>query len=163
MTKKPEERLRQYLFELGKLNLERTKLLMKISAAKRLLVDKHDYVGIVYIIRFLDYKDRDLLFTRFLCRHPEDFLFIMAFADAESSSYEEAEEIAETAYEENIYAIKEEVEKEKDRILCLFLDQYDSEKEDLQYVYDILDKTGLNECSWMESYKRVVSRMIDLS
>lgn len=163
MTKKPEERLKQYLSELEKINLERTKLLIKVSAQKRLLVDKCNYVGIVYIIRFLDYKTRNRLFNEFLSRYPGDFLFVMAFADAESSSYEEAEEIADTAYEENIYAIKEEVEKEKDRILCLFLDQYDSEKEDLQYVYDILDKTGLNECSWMESYKRVVSRMIDLS
>ncbi len=162
MTKKPEERLRQYLSELEKLNAERRKLLKKISATKTLLVDSRNYVGIVYNIRFLDYVDRDLLFTEFLYRHPEDFLFVMAFANTESSSYYEAEEIAETAYEENIYAIMDEVKKERDRILCLFLDQYDSEVENLQYVYDIIDELGLNEYSWMESYKRVVSRMVDL-
>ena len=157
---KPERKLRKYLSELEKVNLERTKLLIRISAAKRLLVDRRDYVGIVYIIRFLDYRNRDLLFTRFLSRHPEDFLFVMAFADLESSSYEEAEEIAETAYEENIYAIKEDTLKEKDRILCLFLDEYDS-KEDLQYVHDMIERCDLKECSWMTAYKRVVSEMIN--
>ena len=173
MIKKPEERIRRYLSELKKINLERMKLLMKISATKTLLVDKRDYAGIVYIIRFLDYKNRNRLFTKFLTQYPGDFLFVMAFADAGSSSYEEAEKTAETAYEnfllvtafddaesynEKVNYIKDEVSKERDRVLCLFLDEYNS-KEDLQYVHDIIESCDLKECSWMTAYKRVVSEM----
>lgn len=155
MTKKPEQRLKQYLSELEKINKERIRLIIKVSATKKMLVDKRNYVGILYIIRFLDCTDRDRLFAGFLSRHPEDFLFVMAFADSESSSYEEAEEIAETAYEEDIYAIKDDMMKEKDRILCLFLDEYNN-KEDLQYVYDMIES-----CDWMTAYKKVVSDLIN--
>lgn len=155
MGERTEQKLRQLLKELDAINSKRNRLVIKISAQKRQLVENSNYVGIVYIARFLDYEKRNLLFTRFLDRHPGDYLFVLAFADSESSSYQLAEEIADAAYEEDIYAIKEDVEKEKDRVLCLFLDEYEG-KEDLSYIYDMVEKYD-----WMRAYKRVTSKMID--
>lgn len=156
MKKRTEIMLRKRLSDMEVLNRKINVERVVISTLKRKLVEEPNYSGIVYIIRFLDYKSRNTLFLRFIERHPEDYLFVLAFADAEFQSYKLAEQHADTAYEQNIYAINDDILKEKDRCLCLFLND-NEDTESLQYVYDMVEKY-----EWMESYKVVTSKMIDL-
>lgn len=153
---KTELRLKRLLNELYTLNVKRTKYVIQISRAKRLLIEDCDYVGIIQISRFLDYGRRDLLFCRFLGRYPEEFLFVLGFADSESESYRWAEEIADVEYEQDINAIREDTYKVKDRHLCSFLCEY-STKEDLEWVLNLIEKK-----EWFKSYKMATSALIEL-
>ena len=153
---KKEIKLKRLLDELYALDVQRTKLAIQISRAKRSLIENYDLVGIVYISRFLECCKRDTFFLRFLDRHPDGYLFVLAFADSESESYHRAEEIADLAYDQDINSIREDTDKALDACLCSFLCEHSSE-EDLKWVYDLIEKKD-----WFKSYKMVTSALIEL-
>ena len=153
---KTELRLKRLLDQLHTLNVKRSKCVTNIARAKRSLIERCNYVGIIYISRFLDSFKRDTLFIRFLERYPEEYLFVLAFADSESDSYRQAEEIADMAYEQNINDIREETDKVQDEHLCSFLSEY-SAKEDLEWVLNLIEKKD-----WFRSYKDATSKMIQI-
>lgn len=128
----PEE-----LKKLKKLMIRETALRMRIARAKTKLIEDCDYVGIVYIIRSMSPESRDRLFMRYHERHPDDHLFVIAFADEGSGSKTSAEEVADLAYGQEIHEINEDVRKEKDEVLMKFLEVY-HEKEDLEYVLELV-------------------------
>ncbi|MBO7094727.1 hypothetical protein J6V86_00595 [bacterium] len=110
-----------------------------IAIKKRDLIAKRNYAGILYIIRYMSFYERDKFLTKFLGRCPDEYLFILAFANPETELYERAEETANDAYEQDIYAIREDVEKYKDDYLCKFLAVHNS-MEDYQYVYSMTEE-----------------------
>jgi hypothetical protein len=119
--------------------LDRQKLLKgPIAIKKKKLIRERNYAGILYIIRYMTAYEKDAFLTRFLYRCPDEYLFILAFADPESDLYEQAEERANEAYEQDIYAVREDVEKYKDEYLCRFLGVHDR-VEDCQYVYNMTE------------------------
>jgi hypothetical protein len=130
--------------------------LFQIARAKRQLIEDYDYVGIIYVSRFLDSFKRDTLFIRFLERYPEGYLFVLAFADPESESYCQAEEIADMAYQQDVDSIREDTNKLQDEYLCSFLSEY-SAKEDLEWVLNLIEKKD-----WFRSYKDATSKMIQI-
>ena len=119
--------------------VERIKCSAQISAAKHLLVETGNHVGIIYISRFLDEFKRDVLFSNFIERHPNDYLFVLAFADPESESYREAEEIADLAYQQDVNNIFADVNKAKSDFLCAFLDSH-SRRDDLDWANAFIKK-----------------------
>lgn len=156
LKEKTEVKLKKLLSELDALTVQRTRCLIRISRAKRSLIEDSNYVGIIYISRFLDYVKRDIFFRRFLERHPEDFLFVLAFADSASEAYCQAEEIADLAYEQDIDSIRDSRDKIQDEYLCSFVGEY-SAREDLEWAFNLVEKKD-----WFESYKLITSKLIEL-
>ena len=154
---KTEVKLKKFLSELDYVpKVERKRCLNRISRAKCSLIENSNYVGIIYISRFLDYDKRDILFRRFLERHPEDFLFVLAFADSGSEAYVQAEEIADLAYEQDIHSIRDSRDKIHEEYLSSFLGEY-STKEDLKWASDLIEKKD-----WFKSYEVITSKLIEL-
>lgn len=110
-----------------------------IAIKKRDLIAKRNYTGILYIIRYMSSCEREAFLKKFFSRCPDEYLFILAFANPESDLYEQAEERANDAYEQDIYAIRDDVEKYKDEYLCRFLGVHDR-VEDYQYVYNMTEE-----------------------
>lgn len=143
---KTEIKLRRLLSRIKNSDLkgvERIRCLAQISTAKRLLVETGNHEGIIYVSRFLDDFKRNVLFSDFLERHPNDYLFVLAFADPESESYREAEEVADLAYQQNVKNIFADVNKAKSNFLYAFLDIH-SGKEDLDWANAFVKKWAAN-------------------
>jgi len=110
-----------------------------IAIKKRKLIADRNHVGILYIIRYMSFYEKDAFLTKFFERHPDEYLFILAFSNPESELYAQAEEVANDAYEQDIYAVQKDVEKYKDEYLCEFLGVHNRE-EDYQYVFNLTEE-----------------------
>ncbi len=117
---------------------QRTKLGRKIRAEKKKLVEKKNYVEIVYILRFLGDYEKDTVFGDLLKEHPDSSLFVMAFADPGMHSYNCAYETELQEYDNNDEYLKKDVELTFDTVLCEFLSKHVA-KDDLDYVYELAD------------------------
>ena len=151
------EKIISTIKSLDKLDRKRDALRVRLAYAKKCLCDEGDYAGVLYVSQVLDPKMRDKLFLQFLRRNSTyNALFVLAFAgDENSPAYVEAEEIAEELYEQNIYKIHEETAKEKDRVLCLFLDDY-QDKDSLEWVCETIGKD-----THFKAYEMVTSLLIN--
>lgn len=142
---------------LDKLDRKRDALRAKLAYAKKCLCDEGDFVGTLFVSRALDPEKRDRLFCQFLRRNSTfGFLFILAFADEDTRSRAEAEETAEIAYDSDIVQIQEDVLAEKDKVLCLFLDEY-QDKDSLEWVYETIGKD-----IHFKAYEMVTSLLINM-
>ncbi len=143
--------------KLKKLFIREAALKVQIAMQKKKLIEDSDYVGIVYIIRYMGFHARERLLSRYYARHPDDFLFVIAFADEGSDSKISAEGTADLAYNQEIHEINKDVKRVKDDVLMKFLEVY-HEKEDLEYVLKLV-----GEESSLSSYKRAFALLDESS
>lgn len=127
---------------------QRTKLGRKIRNEKRKLIEKRDYVGIIYILRFMGDYEKDRLFLDLLEDYPLSSLFVLAFANSEMNSYSRAYEMEKGEYEDDEEALRKDIELTLDTTLCKFLSAHDT-KDDFNYVQELTDGA-----TWLESNKR---------
>ena len=105
-----------------------------IAIKKRKLIIDRNYAGIIYIIRYMSFYEKDAFLKKFLVRYSEEYLFVLAFSSYESDLYNRAWGIGKKDYEQDIYTLQEDVEKCKDENLCRFLGVH-NRIEDYKYVY----------------------------
>ena len=127
---------------------QRTKLGRKIRNEKRKLIKKRDYVGIIYILRFMGDYEKDRLFLDLLEDYPLSSLFVLAFANSEMNSYSRAYEMEKGEHEDDEEALRKDIELTLDTTLCKFLSAHDT-KDDFNYVQELTDGA-----TWLESNKR---------
>lgn len=155
---KPEVDLKE-LFEMynSTPNSPRKKILGRIiSARKKKYVDTRNHVGIVHISRYLSDYEKDRLFIALLEENSASSLFVLAFADSEMHSYEQAYRIETEDLDNDEEALKKDIELTFDDTLCKFLAEHDT-KDDLEYVHTLLDGA-----TWLEAYKRASAKLSQL-
>jgi hypothetical protein len=66
---------------------QRTKISRIIRNEKKNLVEKKNYVGIIYITQSMGDYEKDRLFLDLLKSQPDSSLFVLAFANSDMHSY----------------------------------------------------------------------------
>ena len=130
---------------------QRTKLGKMIRGEEKQLIEKRNYVEMVYILQFMGEYEKDRLFMDLLRCYPDSSLFVLAFAEANMHSYLRACDIEKVCADEKF--LQEDVELIFDSILCDFLSSHNSEK-DLEYVCRLIDGA-----SWLQSYKKIKKKI----
>ena len=127
---------------------QRAKLGRKIRNEKKKLIEKRDYVGIIYILQFMGDYEIDRLLLDLLEDYPLSSLFVLAFANSEMNSYSRAYEMEKSEHEDDEEALRKDIELTLDTTLCKFLSTHDT-KDDFNYVQELTDGA-----TWLESNKR---------
>ena len=135
---------------------QRTGLGRKIQTEKKRLVDMKDYVEIIHILRFMGDYEKDRLFLELLKQHPNSSLFVLAFANSEMNSYEQAHMIETLEHDHNEEVLQKDIELTFDNVLCKFLSEHHT-KDDLEYVHELTDGA-----SWLEAYKETTNKLSQL-
>ena len=135
---------------------QRTRISKAISREKKRLVEDCNYVGIVYITQSMGDYEKDRLFLDILKRHPDSSLFVLAFANSEMHSYDCAYKMENLDHDNDIEALRKDIELTFDSILCKFLSEHGTES-DLNFVQDLTDGA-----TWLESYKRALHGLSQL-
>ena len=126
---------------------QRTELGKMIRDEKKKLIEKKNYVEMVYILQFMGEYEKDRLFLDLLSCYPDSSLFVLAFAETNMHSYLRACDIEKVCLDDEF--LREDVELTFDSILYDFLSSHNSEK-DLEYVSRLIDGA-----SWLQSYKKI--------
>lgn len=126
---------------------QRTRVAEIIENEKRMLVEKQDYVGILYILQVITDYEKNALFKQLLDRYPDSSLFVLAFGSSDMDSYSRAYQIETLENDEE--ALSDDVELTMDSMLCRFLSSHHT-KDDLNYINTLIDGA-----TWMDAYKKV--------
>lgn len=135
---------------------QRTKLGRKIRNEKKRLVDEHNYVDIIYILRFLGDYEKDRLFLDLLKSQPDSSLFVLAFSNSDMHSYALASEMEKLDHDHDIEALQKDIKSTFDEMLCKFLSVHET-KADFTFVLKLIDGA-----TWLESYKRALHGLSQL-
>jgi hypothetical protein len=125
----------------------RTKIGRIIRDEKRRLVEKENYVGIIYITQSMGDYEKDRLFLDLLKSQPDSSLFVLAFANSDMHSYALASEMENLDHDYDIEALQKDIELTFDEMLCKFLSVHGT-KADFNFVQELADGA-----TWLESYK----------
>ena len=127
-----------------------------ISAMKKRYIEMGRHVGILNMSRYLGDYEKDRLFLELLKQNPTSSLFVLAFANSEMHSYEQAYQMETLKHDNDQEALRKDVESVFDTTLCKFLSEHDR-MEDLEYVHELVDGA-----TWLNAYKEVTSRLSQL-
>lgn len=135
---------------------QRTRIGKVIRREKKKLVEDYNYVGIIYITQSMGDYEKDRLFLDLLKRHPDSSLFVLAFANSEMHSYDCAYKMENLDHDNDVEALRKDIELTFDSILCKFLSEHGT-KSDFNFVQDLTDGA-----TWLESYKRALHGLSQL-
>jgi len=134
----------------------RTKIDRIIRDEKRRLVEKKNYVGIIYITQSMGDYEKDCLFLDILKSQPDSSLFVLAFANSDMHSYALASEMEKLDHDHDIEALQKDIESTFDEMLCKFLSVHETNA-DFNFVLKLIDGA-----TWLESYKRALHGLSQL-
>ena len=127
-----------------------------ISAMKKKYVETGNYVGILNISRYLGDYEKDMLLCGLLKQHPTSSLFVLAFANSEMHSYNQAYKMETLDHDNDDEALRKDIELIFDTTLCKFLSAHET-REDLEYVHELADGA-----TWLNAYKEATSKLSQL-
>ena len=122
-----------------------------VSYEKRKLIEKQNYVGILYLSRFMGDYEKNRLFLKMLEKHPNDSLFVLGFANLDMDSYARAYGIKKRDYDGDENALRKDVESNFDSVLCDYLLLHYT-KDDVHFIQELID-----DKTWLNSYKMAQS------
>jgi len=138
-------------------NTPRKKKLSRIiSAMKKKYVETENYVGILNMSRYLGDYEKDRLLLGLLKQHPTSSLFVLAFANSEMHSYEQAYQMETLDHDNDEEALRKDIELIFDITLCKFLSTHET-REDLEFVHELADGA-----TWLNAYKEATSKLSQL-
>lgn len=130
-----------------------------IAINKNKLISDRNYAGIIHIIRYMPFYEKDSFLTKLYEKNSDDnYLFILIFGNPESDLYTRAKEKAEKEYQYDIDRMRNDVWKFKDECLSEFLKVHDLE-EDYWYVFNLTDNDDERHLS---SHKKAADYLINL-
>ena len=129
---------------------QRTKISRIIRNEKKNLVEKKNYVGIIYITQSMGDYEKDRLFLDLLKSQPDSSLFVLAFANSDMYSYTLASKMENLDHDHDVEALQKDIELTFDEMLCKYLSIHGT-KTDFNYVQELADGA-----TWLESYKRAL-------
>lgn len=129
---------------------QRTKISRIIRNEKKNLVEKKNYVGIIYITQSMGDYEKDRLFLDLLKSQPDSYLFVLAFANSDMHSYTLASEMGSLEHDNDVWALQKNIELTFDEMLCKYLSIHGT-KADFNFVQELADGA-----TWLESYKRAL-------
>lgn len=127
-----------------------------ISAMKKKYVETGNYVGILNMSRYLGDYEKDMLLCGLLKQHPTSSLFVLAFANSEMHSYDQAYKMEILDHDNDEEALGTDTKSIFDTILCRFLSLHET-REDLEYVLELVDGA-----TWLNAYKEATSKLSQL-
>ena len=135
---------------------QRTKISRIIRNEKKNLVEKKNYVGIIYITQSMGDYEKDRLFLDLLKSQPDSSLFVLAFANSDMHSYILASKMENLDYDHDVEALQKDIELTFDEMLCKYLSIHGT-KADFNFVQELADGA-----TWLESYKRALHGLSQL-